>query len=85
MARNADDLLAELGQLGVDEKAAAQPRSSKAASKPNLPQKLNPPLAPAPLACRALLQVLPPSRPNVLSIHLRLQARQAVEQAAKIA
>jgi hypothetical protein len=34
MARNADDLLAELGQLGVDDKPATQPRSSKAASKP---------------------------------------------------
>ena len=34
MARNADDLLAELGQLGVDEKPAAQPRSSKAVPKP---------------------------------------------------
>jgi hypothetical protein len=34
MARNADDLLAELGQLGVDEKPASQPRSSKTVPKP---------------------------------------------------
>lgn len=33
MARNADDLLAELGQLGVDEKAAPQSRTTKPASK----------------------------------------------------
>lgn len=34
MARNADDLLAELGQLGVDDKTAAQPRTSKTTPKP---------------------------------------------------
>jgi hypothetical protein len=33
MARNADDLLAELGQLGVDEKPAPQPRTSKTGPK----------------------------------------------------